>query len=87
MLILTIDNLSSLISSGSKLSVEELSYSSFDPRGQYTGVRDKVRDAAGAGDVKVYRVETEGARVEYFVLGLEKGQGRVVGVRAKAVES
>lgn len=51
-------------------------------------MQDKVRDAAGGdGDVKVYRVETGGARVEYFILGLEKGKGRLVGVRAKAVES
>lgn len=64
-----------------------MSFSSFDPRGQYTGVRDGVRDAGDGGEVRVYRVETGGARVEYFVLGLEKGKGRVVGVRARAVES
>lgn len=81
------ENLSRLISTGPALSIEELSYSSFDPRGQYSGVREKVRDAAGGADVRVYRVETGGARAEYFVLGLEKGHGRVVGVRARAVES
>lgn len=50
-------------------------------------MRDRVRDAGEGGEVRVYRVETGGARVEYFVLGLEKEGGRVVGVRARAVES
>lgn len=55
-------------------------------------MREAVRAAAAAcagaeEDVKVYRVETGGARVEYYVLGLDVKGGRVVGLRARAVES
>lgn len=50
-----------------------------------------VRAAASGKDedveVKVYRVEVGPSRVEYFVLGLDTEQGRVVGFRAKAVET
>lgn len=52
-------------------------------------MREAVRAAAAGGeeDVKVYRVETGSARVEYYVLGLDVKGRRVVGLRARAVES
>lgn len=59
--------------------------STWDPQGQYTDVVDAVREACGAADVRVYRVESEGARMEYWVVGVH--DGRVVGVKALAVES
>ena len=43
--------------------------------------------SGGAAEVKVYRVEVGRSRVEYFVLGLDKENGRVVGLKAGAVET
>lgn len=81
----------------SSLEVETLPSSSFDPRSQYTTVFNAVRTAAdgseakakkeGQPEIKVYRVQHEGARCEYWVLGLEKEGGRLVGLKARAVES
>ena len=69
------------------MSVEE-----FDPKGQYKDVVSAVEKAGGGkgkGEVQVFRVEMGGARVEYWVVKVvEEGEERrVVGVRAKAVES
>lgn len=55
-------------------------------------VRQASSSSAGAGkednvEIKVYRVETGTSRVEYFVLGLDREGGRIVGLRARAVES
>lgn len=50
-----------------------------------------VRAAASGQDenveVKVYRVDVGSSRVDYFVLGLDTEKGRVVGFRARAVET
>jgi len=64
--------------------IELLDPKQWDTRGVYKDVTDTVA-AATDGSVSVYRVEGTGARVEYFVLGL--GQGKVLGVKVKAVES
>lgn len=48
--------------------------------------RDPAADQS-AVDVKVYRVEISRTKLEYWVLALEGVEGRVVGLRAKAVES
>ncbi|KAH8687762.1 hypothetical protein BGZ60DRAFT_394405 [Tricladium varicosporioides] len=56
----------------------------WDPQGQYKELVEAVKEACG-GEVKVYRVEKEGARVEYWVIGLRGGQ--VLGAKALAVES
>ena len=66
-------------------SVEELSVKDFDPKGQYKGVLDAVREEVGGAEVKVFRVETGNARAEYWVVGVHAG--KVMGVRASAVES
>lgn len=73
-----------------QLSIAALAPDSFDPRGQYGDVMGAVQAATGAGseETRVFRVEMgHGARVEYYVLGLESETGRVVGLRARAVES
>jgi hypothetical protein len=86
---------SDLFESGS---IETLSPDAFDPKGQYTAVFRAVRTAAVASDassnvdesgidVKVYRVEVGKSRVEYWVLALDVAEGRIVGLRAKAVET
>ncbi|KAK2771823.1 hypothetical protein FQN53_004884 [Emmonsiellopsis sp. PD_33] len=77
----------------SNIQISTLPPSSFDPRGQYGDVIRAVQAAvsdsnSGEAEVKVYRVQLGQTRVEYFVVGLDGGDGgRVVGVRARAVES
>jgi hypothetical protein len=42
----------------------------------------------GAGlDVKIFRVEVATSRVEYWVLALDPADGKIVGLKAKAVET
>lgn len=65
---------------------EELSVKEFDPNGQYKEVIEAVKKATD-GKGKIFRTGTEGARVEYWVVGIAKGGGSVIGMRAKAVES
>jgi hypothetical protein len=92
------DQLSSLISPSADLSssIETLSASSFDPKNQYASALHAVRAAAVEGDsgadqsavdIKVYRVELSSTKIEYWVLALEPAEGRLVGLRAKSVES
>lgn len=73
---------------GHTSSVEALSVKDFDPRGEYKDVISAVEKETG-GKVKVFRIETDRARVEYYVVGLqdEGGKKKVVGVKAMAVES
>jgi hypothetical protein len=68
-------------------SVEVQSPEEWDPRGQYKDVIEAVASASSSGqNVKVYRVQHDRARVQYFVLVLGKG-GKLIGVSATAVES
>ena len=69
---------------GHDADVEELTTKEFDPKGQYKSVVSTVEKEV-EGKVHVFRIETGGARVEYWVVGVQKG--KVVGARAKAVES
>ncbi|KAI9708593.1 MAG: hypothetical protein M1820_003811 [Bogoriella megaspora] len=71
---------------GHKAEVSEVGTKDFDPRGQYKNVLDAV-GKAGDGDVKVFRVEHGSTRAEYYVVSLDGKGGRVVGLKAKAVES
>ncbi|KAJ5519391.1 hypothetical protein N7453_001813 [Penicillium expansum] len=92
------EQLSSLISPDTDLSqsISILSPSSFDPKNQYSATLDAVRAAAvekdsgadqSAVEVKVYRVEQTSTKIEYWVLALHAPESRLVGLRAKAVES
>ena len=65
--------------------MEILDVEKWDPQAQYKEIVDAVRSAVKGGDVKVYRVESSGARVEYWVLGVE--DGKLLGVKALSVES
>lgn len=89
---------SKLISPSADLSnaISTLSPSAFDPKNQYASVMRAVRAAAvendsdadeSAVDVKVYRVELSSTKLEYWVLALEGLESKLVGLRAKAVES
>jgi len=93
-----VDQLSNLISPNSDLSqdISTLTPSSFDPNNQYSSVFHAVRSAAvesddngdqSAVEVKVYRVELSSTKLEYWLLALDVVEGRIVGLRAKAVES
>lgn len=70
--------------------VESLSLKQWDPKGQYTSTVDQVLQAASIDTkdrddrVKVFRVQHDGSRCEYFVLVLA-GE-TVLGVKARAVE-
>lgn len=68
-----------------KAEVEIMDVAEWDPQGQYKEVVDATREACKGSDVRVYKVKGEGARVWYWVVGVEGG--RVVGVKALAVES
>ncbi|WEW57057.1 hypothetical protein PRK78_002516 [Emydomyces testavorans] len=94
----TTDQLKSLIfpsSNAPDLEISTLSQSSFDPRNQYETVFHAIRtavsgsEAKGTSDaeVKVYRIQHGNTRVEYWVIGLDQNKKRLVGMKARAVES
>lgn len=64
--------------------VEEVTGTGFES--QYKKVMDAVKQA-GNGTVKVFRVELEGTRAEYYVVAVDDKEGRIVGLKALAVES
>jgi hypothetical protein len=59
----------------------------WDSAGQYKHVVDATRKACKGGDVRVYKVPSTGVRVEYYLVGIEPGGRKLVGVKALAVES
>ncbi|KAF1962967.1 hypothetical protein CC80DRAFT_398714 [Byssothecium circinans] len=64
--------------------VEEIGVKEWDPKGQYKSVVEAV-EKASTGRIKVFRVELEGTRTEYYVVGVK--EGKVVGLKALSVES
>jgi flavin-binding protein dodecin len=78
-------------------SISTLSPEAFDPRNRYTSIFRAVRNAVAAAapssidvdgiDVKVYRVQLDASRVEYWIITLDVERGQIVGLKAKAVES
>jgi len=75
------DDLSELL--GGK-DVEEVKIKGFET--QYKKVLDAVK-SAGDGKVKVFRVRIDGTRSEYWVVGVDGEERRVVGLKALGVES
>ncbi|KAI5291034.1 hypothetical protein KEM54_006594 [Ascosphaera aggregata] len=69
------------------LSIQETEVPYWDPRNQYEHVVKAVQRAAGSDEVKIYKVNIGEPRAEYWVLALDKQQGRLVGLKALAVES
>jgi hypothetical protein len=53
---------------------------------QYTNVFNVVKKA-GNGEVKVFRVDLESTRAEYYVVSIDKEGGKLVGLKALSVES
>ena len=58
----------------------------FDPKHHYKDIFAAV-EKAGDGKARVFRAEGKGTRVEYWVVGVDKKEKRVVGFKAGAVES
>ncbi|KAJ5753460.1 uncharacterized protein N7511_007613 [Penicillium nucicola] len=94
----SIAELATLISESKDLSrsIESLPLTSFDPKDQYPEVFGAVRAAAAeknpdateeAVELKVYRIEITTTRIEYWILALHAPEKKIVGLRAKAVES
>ncbi|KAI9741227.1 MAG: hypothetical protein M1834_002943 [Cirrosporium novae-zelandiae] len=69
-----------------KSDVSVLSAKDFDPRGEYDDVLDAVKKA-GSGDASVFRIRHGSTRAEYYVVSLDEKSSRIVGLKAKAVES
>lgn len=66
--------------------VSTLTAKDFDPQGEYKNVIEAV-EQSGDGKARIYRVEHDRTRVEYYIVGFDKEGGKVVGLKAKAVES
>lgn len=69
---------------GGDKDVEEVKGTAFE--NQYKKVIDAVK-AAGNGDIKVFKVQIDGTRAEYYVVAVDERDGRVVGLKALSVES
>lgn len=79
-----LDDLKKLI--GTNADVETLSEKEFDPQGQYKNVIDAVKKAGNCG-VKVFKFTHTETRSEYYVVSIDKEGGKIVGMKALAVES
>ncbi|KAL9118887.1 MAG: hypothetical protein Q9187_004559 [Circinaria calcarea] len=66
--------------------ISTLSTKEFDPKGQYKEVLAAV-EKVGDGMVRVFRAHHGKTRAEYYVVGFDKEGRRIVGMKAKAVES
>ena len=66
--------------------VSMLSANEFDPRGNYKEVIDSVKEAGG-GEVRIFRVHHGKTRAEYYIVSFDSKGSRMVGLKAKAVES
>jgi len=78
------DEFAKLLSHNSDISA--ISETEFDPQGRYKKIVDAVKEA-GSKDVNIFRVEHGSTRAEYYVVSLDKKGGRIVGLKALAVES
>jgi predicted aspartyl protease len=77
-----IDDLKSLL--GGEKQVKEVELKKFEA--EYKAVVDAVKQA-GKGEVKVFKVEIDGTRAEYYVVAVDGEEGRLVGLKALSVES
>ncbi len=80
----SIDEFKDLI--GHSSNVSTLSAHDFDPKGQYTDILKAVEEA-GDGKARIFRVDHGRTRAEYYVVSLDTKGKKVMGLKAKAVES
>lgn len=66
--------------------VEKWNDDDFDSERKYEAALDAVREA-GDGSAWIFRVELGRTRVEYYIVSQDKKSKRVVGLKAKSVES
>ena len=71
---------------GHEASASSIGENDFDPRGQYKAVVDAVKKA-GNGNVSIFKVEHGSTRAEYYIVSLDIEGGKLVGLKALAVES
>lgn len=71
---------------GHSSDVSTLGAQEFDAQGQYKDVLQAV-EKAGDGKARIFRVDHGRTRAEYYVVGLDTKGKKVVGLKAKAVES
>ncbi|KAF1929280.1 uncharacterized protein M421DRAFT_100408 [Didymella exigua CBS 183.55] len=64
--------------------IEEVKEHGFET--QYKNVLNAVKKA-GNGEVKVFRVDLDSTRAEYYVVSVDKDGGKLVGLKALSVES
>ncbi|KAI5852428.1 hypothetical protein DFP73DRAFT_532689 [Morchella snyderi] len=83
----TEDEFGDLIGVQSGREIKQLEPNKWDAHGEYQDVIEAVTKASSGSVVKVYRVEGAGSRVEYFVVGVDSGEGKVVGVKVLSIES
>jgi predicted aspartyl protease len=69
---------------GGEKQVKEVELKKFEA--EYKAVVDAVKQA-GKGEVKVFKVEIDGTRAEYYVVAVDGEEGRLVGLKALSVES
>lgn len=69
---------------GGDKKVEEVKQKNFES--QYKTVIDAVKKA-GNGEVKIFRVELNSTRAEYYVVAVDEKDGKLVGLKALSVES
>ena len=78
------DEFKELVSHGGDIS--ELSSEEFDSRGDYGEVIEAVKKA-GSGAVKVFRIHHGKTRAEYYIISVDSKGHKIVGLRARAVET
>ncbi|KAH7392779.1 hypothetical protein BKA66DRAFT_458282 [Pyrenochaeta sp. MPI-SDFR-AT-0127] len=76
------DDLKKLI--GGDKNVEEVKQKTFES--QYSKVIDAVKKA-GNGQVKVFKVDIDRTRAEFYVVTVDEKEDRIVGLKALSVES
>lgn len=64
--------------------VTSIDQKDFDPQGQYSKIVELVK-SAGSGEVAFFKVELDSTRLEYYIVSV--ADGKIVGLKAKAVES
>lgn len=71
---------------GHSAEVVTQSEAGFDPQNQYEKVMRIVKEA-GNGTAVIFRVQDSHTRATYFITSLDEKGGRLVGLKAMAVES
>ena len=80
----SIDEIKDLV--GHSSDVSTLNAQEFDPQGQYKDVLRAVEEA-GDGKARIFRLDHGRTRAEYYLISLDTRGQKIVGFKAKAVES